>query len=85
MQFFMWLIFGSFIIVLLCCSSLVACYACRAIRSSFRHAVGTEGDIIFQNPRGVIAMPHPGSKYAHNYDPPYSKSDHFSDNRRDHF
>uniref|UniRef100_A0A8R1ZAB5 Uncharacterized protein n=1 Tax=Pristionchus pacificus TaxID=54126 RepID=A0A8R1ZAB5_PRIPA len=39
----------SFFIVLCVCSSLVACYVCRAFRASFRNAERTDGDIIFNS------------------------------------
>jgi len=42
---------GCFIIVVICCSALVVCYAIRAIRHSLRHPIQTDGDIIFYNAR----------------------------------
>lgn len=51
--------FGVFVIVLLCCSSIVVCYAIRAIRASFRNPISTDHDIIFYNARNVHAFPHP--------------------------
>ncbi|TKR80153.1 hypothetical protein L596_014273 [Steinernema carpocapsae] len=57
----MWIMLFSFFIVLLCCSGLVACYVCRAFRYSFyRNPVRTDGDIVFNQARGVHVMPHPG-------------------------
>ncbi|KAK6031384.1 hypothetical protein OSTOST_02465 [Ostertagia ostertagi] len=35
-RFITWLMFSCFLIVLLVCSSLVACYVCRAARASIR-------------------------------------------------
>ncbi|CAJ0593463.1 unnamed protein product [Cylicocyclus nassatus] len=50
-----WLIFGCFLIVVLCCSSLVACYACRAIRASVRNQQMhyPDRDVVFTNPGRV--------------------------------
>ncbi|KAL6729924.1 hypothetical protein Aduo_000933 [Ancylostoma duodenale] len=54
-RFLTWLIFGCFLVVVLVCSSLVACYACRAIRASLRwqqmHYPNRE--VVFSNPGPV--------------------------------
>uniref|UniRef100_A0AC34QDX8 Uncharacterized protein n=1 Tax=Panagrolaimus sp. JU765 TaxID=591449 RepID=A0AC34QDX8_9BILA len=71
-----WLIFGSFLIVIVVCSSVVACYACRAIKHSFQHAIGTDGDIVFYGARNVVNLPHPAaSKYGHYREPPRPESE----------
>ncbi|KAK0403618.1 hypothetical protein QR680_017033 [Steinernema hermaphroditum] len=68
----MWIMLISFFIVLLCCSSLVACYVCRAFRASFyRNPIRTDGDIVFNQARGVHMMPHPANRefqYRHHDD-----------------
>jgi hypothetical protein len=66
-RYFAWILFACFLIVIVTCSAIVACYACRAIKHSFRHAVGTDGDIIFYNTRNVMTVPHPGAYKYGNY------------------
>jgi len=51
-----WIFVGCFIIVVICCSALVVCYAIRAIRHSLRHPIQTDGDIIFYNARLFIKI-----------------------------
>ncbi|KAJ1357229.1 hypothetical protein KIN20_015328 [Parelaphostrongylus tenuis] len=48
-RFITLLLFGCFLIVLFVCSSLVACYACRAIRESLRWQMAhtPNRDIVF--------------------------------------
>ncbi|VDP27552.1 unnamed protein product [Heligmosomoides polygyrus] len=50
-----WLMFGCFLIVLLVCSSLVACYACRAVRASLRWQTvhSPHREVVFNNPARV--------------------------------
>uniref|UniRef100_A0A915CTB3 Uncharacterized protein n=1 Tax=Ditylenchus dipsaci TaxID=166011 RepID=A0A915CTB3_9BILA len=48
---------GIFLVVVVSCSALVVCYAIRAIRRSFRHALVTENDIIFSNASNVHTFP----------------------------
>lgn len=48
---------GIFLVVVLSCSTLVVCYAIRAIRTSFQHALFTESDIVFYNARNVNNFP----------------------------
>ena len=38
-----WLIVAIFLAVVLICSGIVACYACRAIRATFRNARSADG------------------------------------------
>jgi len=61
MRFLMWLLVGIFLLTVLICSGMVACYAVRAIRASFRNAIGTEGDIVFYNARNVHNFTHPAA------------------------
>ncbi|KAK5977684.1 hypothetical protein GCK32_012934 [Trichostrongylus colubriformis] len=51
-RFITWLMFGCFLIVLLVCSSLVACYISRAIRASIRWqtAHSPHHEVVFNNP-----------------------------------
>uniref|UniRef100_A0A0R3P9F5 Protein E5 n=1 Tax=Angiostrongylus costaricensis TaxID=334426 RepID=A0A0R3P9F5_ANGCS len=54
-----WLMFGCFLLVLCICSSLVACYACRAIRESLKWQVvhTPNRDVVF-NHSGPIHYIH---------------------------
>ncbi|KHN74635.1 hypothetical protein Tcan_10635 [Toxocara canis] len=58
-RFLMWLILGSFLIVLLCCSSLVACYVCRLLKIGLRRPIKTDSEIVFQNTGPVHAYTYP--------------------------
>jgi hypothetical protein len=69
-RYLTWILFACFLIVILTCSAIVACYACRAIKHSFRHAIATENDIIFYNTRNVVTMPHPAAKQYRDYREP---------------
>ncbi|KAL7073510.1 hypothetical protein ACQ4LE_007044 [Meloidogyne hapla] len=69
LRFLTWIFVGCFIIVVLCCSALVVCFAIRAIRRALRHPIQTDGDIIFYNARNVHHFPHPGAiKYTNSAD-----------------
>ncbi|CAJ0935098.1 unnamed protein product, partial [Mesorhabditis belari] len=62
----MWLIFICFLITVCCCASLVACYFCKAIRHSSRHARRTENDIVFTNPGRVHHVQYSApTRYSH--------------------
>ncbi|CAD5229256.1 unnamed protein product [Bursaphelenchus okinawaensis] len=61
MRFFMWIMVGVFLVTVLICSGIVACYALRAIRASFRNSLRTDGDIVFYNARNVHTFPHPAN------------------------
>ncbi|KAI6205322.1 hypothetical protein M3Y96_00218900 [Aphelenchoides besseyi] len=61
LRFFLWILVGIFLVVVLVCSSIVACYAIRAIRATFRNSIQTDGDVIFYNARNVNTFPHPSS------------------------
>ncbi|KAI6191761.1 hypothetical protein M3Y97_00262900 [Aphelenchoides bicaudatus] len=62
-RYFMWLLVGIFLTVVLVCSAIVVCYLLRVIRASFRNSINTDGDIIFYNARNVATFPHPANKY----------------------
>ncbi|KAI1724139.1 hypothetical protein Ddc_05345 [Ditylenchus destructor] len=72
-RFLMWVLVAAFLIVVLSCSALVACYAIRAIRASFRHALVTENDIVFYNASNVHAFPHPAGQ-IHPQTNPYQQT-----------
>lgn len=50
---------GVFLLTVLICSGIVACYAIRAIQTSFRNSIRTDQDIVFYNARNVQTYPHP--------------------------
>ncbi|CAD6185333.1 unnamed protein product [Caenorhabditis auriculariae] len=62
-RFLFWIIIISFLIVLLTCSSLVACYICRAVRRSYQMQVE------YNNSREVV-FNNPGRVHHVQYDPP---------------
>uniref|UniRef100_A0A7E4ZXB2 Uncharacterized protein n=1 Tax=Panagrellus redivivus TaxID=6233 RepID=A0A7E4ZXB2_PANRE len=69
------ILFASCLLVVGICSCIVACYACRAIKASFRNAVGTDGDIVFYNARNVVNMPHPAVDEFGHYKAPTRERD----------
>uniref|UniRef100_A0A8R1TSH1 Uncharacterized protein n=1 Tax=Onchocerca volvulus TaxID=6282 RepID=A0A8R1TSH1_ONCVO len=44
-----WIMIGSFLIVVLCCSMLVACYACWLLQIRLRYPIQTNYKVTFQN------------------------------------
>ncbi|VDM95987.1 unnamed protein product [Thelazia callipaeda] len=40
---------GSFLTVLICCSSIVACYICKLLRDGIRQPICTTSEIVFNN------------------------------------
>uniref|UniRef100_A0AC35TNZ3 Uncharacterized protein n=1 Tax=Rhabditophanes sp. KR3021 TaxID=114890 RepID=A0AC35TNZ3_9BILA len=68
----MYIILISFLIVLLCCSSFVACYICRYARRSFRQATYTDGNVILNNVSHIPTLPHQNYNQQHkNITPPH--------------
>lgn len=54
----------------------MVCYAIKAIRSSFRHALVTENDIVFYNARNVNNFSHPANYNGYNSPQPiYQKAE----------
>ncbi|CAL2049373.1 unnamed protein product [Caenorhabditis brenneri] len=69
-RFMMWIMIISFFIVLLTCSSLVACYICRAVRRSYQMQVqyNSNREVVFQNPGRVHHVQYDSPRrqeYAH--------------------
>lgn len=61
---------GIFLLVVLGCSTIVVCYAIRAIRASFQNAVVTENDIVFYN-ANVQSFSHPANFNSRYQPTPY--------------
>ncbi|VDD89306.1 unnamed protein product [Enterobius vermicularis] len=65
-----WLLFGIFLIVITCCSSLVACYVCQMITRNTRH---TDHVVFYKcRPKYSRSLPYrldelPRDDSVHNY------------------
>ncbi|MCP9257359.1 hypothetical protein DINM_000609 [Dirofilaria immitis] len=44
-----WIMLGSFLIVLLCCSMLIGYYACCMLQNRLRHSIQTDYKVTFQH------------------------------------
>uniref|UniRef100_A0A0N5AIV9 Uncharacterized protein n=1 Tax=Syphacia muris TaxID=451379 RepID=A0A0N5AIV9_9BILA len=70
LQYVGWLIFGIFIIVATCCSSLVICYICQALSRQARH---TNSKVVFYkfSPNQSRSLPQRLNQLS--YDPDESR------------
>ncbi|VDM92706.1 unnamed protein product, partial [Litomosoides sigmodontis] len=48
-RFIPWILFGSIIVVLSCCSTLIVCYACWLLQVRVRHPIAANYKVTFQN------------------------------------
>uniref|UniRef100_A0A0N5BTU2 Uncharacterized protein n=1 Tax=Strongyloides papillosus TaxID=174720 RepID=A0A0N5BTU2_STREA len=54
----MYIMLTSFMVVLLCCSSIVACYVCRYAKRSFDQAHYVDGHVVLNGVSSINTLPH---------------------------